>query len=64
MKRLLLTLLGVAALCGLSPHPAAAQETTSGNVLHMDFNKRADGHNQDLCLYGRIQTLQGSTTVT
>lgn len=26
MKQLLLTLLGVAALCGLSPHPAAAQE--------------------------------------
>lgn len=27
MKRLLLTLLGVVALCGLSPHPATAQET-------------------------------------
>ncbi len=27
MKQLLLTLLGVAALCGLSPHPAAAQTT-------------------------------------
>ena len=26
MKRLLLTLLGAAALCGLSPHPAQAQE--------------------------------------
>ena len=62
MKRLLLTLLGVVALCGLSPHPATAQETTSGNVLHMDFNKRADGHNDDLYLYGRIQRLYGNTS--
>ena len=28
MKKLLLTLLGAAALCGLSPHPAQAQTTT------------------------------------
>ncbi|MDE5921315.1 MAG: hypothetical protein K2G82_06870, partial [Paramuribaculum sp.] len=51
----------VAALCGLSPHPAAAQETTSGNVLHMDFNKRADGHNEDLHFYGKLQTLTSNT---
>ena len=33
MKKLLLTLLGAAALCGLSPHPASAQETTSDAPL-------------------------------
>ena len=33
MKRLLLTLLGVAALCGLSPHPATAQETNDDAPL-------------------------------
>ncbi len=33
MKRLLLTLLGVVALCGLSPHPATAQETNDDAPL-------------------------------
>ncbi len=38
MKRLLLTLLGVAALCGLSPHPATAQETNDNAPLKKTIN--------------------------
>ena len=45
MKRFLLTLLGVAALCGLSPHHAAAQ---SVEKLSMDLGLRTADHNTDL----------------
>ena len=45
MKRLLLTLLGVAALCGLSPHHAAAQ---SVEKLSMDLGLRTADHNTKL----------------
>ena len=38
MKRLLLTLLGVVALCGLSPHPATAQETNDNAPLKKTIN--------------------------
>ncbi len=45
MKRFLLTLLGVAALCGLSPHHAAAQ---SVEKLSMDLGLRTADHNTKL----------------
>ena len=38
MQRLLLTLLGVVALCGLSPHPATAQETNDNAPLKKTIN--------------------------
>ena len=63
MKKLLLTLLGAAALCGLSPH-AAAEEPSTANVLHMDFNKRTADHNQDLHFYGKLQTLTSTSETT
>ena len=41
MKRFLLTLLGVAALCGLSPHPAAAQTDHSAKTFTITINDNA-----------------------
>ena len=41
MKRFLLTLLGVAALCGLSPHPAAAQTDHSAKTFTITINDKA-----------------------
>ncbi|WP_290455684.1 hypothetical protein, partial [Paramuribaculum intestinale] len=41
MKQLLLTLLGVAALCGLSPHPAAAQTTPEVKTATFEITEDA-----------------------
>ena len=41
MKRFLLTLLGVAALCGLSPHHAAAQTDHSAKTFTITINANA-----------------------
>ena len=45
MKKFLLTLLGVAALCGLSPHHAAAQNVEKQSL---DLGLRTADHNTDL----------------
>ena len=41
MKKLLLTLLGAAALCGLSPHPASAQTDHSAKTFTITINSNA-----------------------
>ena len=51
MKRLLLTLLGAAALCGLSPHPASAQSDHSAKTFTITINSNA--YTKGLILAGK-----------
>ena len=62
MKKLLLTLLGAAALCGLSPHRAQA---AAPEIIKMDLQKRVTGdpaHNTDLTFTKGETTTEWPTT--